>query len=213
MKEQEITSIKVGNQKVLEHFKPDKKYIVILLVQSFLIYLGNWLIVWGCGIAVPINELWSWTMYTLVTIGASFLIWLIIAILIFPYFNAIDYTLTTQEIIVNKGLITKKTKIVPYRNVTNIVMRRGLLHRIIGGNNFGAILVETAGQGPQQAHPEQRIVGIMNVKEFTEKIRTILAKMKGQAGISADAETASSLDEEIILKQILGTLKDIEKKL
>ena len=92
-------------------------------------------------------------------------------------------------------------------------MRRGLLHRMIGGDNFGAIVIETAGQGPQQAHPEQRIVGIMNVAEYTEKIRTILAKMKGQAGVTADMETASSLDEEEILSQILETLKQIETKL
>jgi hypothetical protein len=37
--------------------------------------------------------------------------------------------------------------------------------------------------------------------------------MKGQAGISADTETASSLDEEEILTKILATLEKIETKL
>ena len=84
---------------------------------------------------------------------------------------------------------------------------------MVGGDNFGMIQVETAGQGPQQAHPEQRIVGIMGVAEYTEKIRGILSKMKGQAAVTADTETASSLDEEEILSKILTTLKQIETKL
>ena len=136
------------------------------------------------------------------------------------YYSTINYSLTTQEIIVNRGLINKKTQIVPYRNITNFIMRRGLLNRIIVGDNFGAILIETAGQSavPTKSwsfasQTEQRIVGIQGVAEYTEKIQGILAKMKGQAGISADTETASSLDEEINLKQILDILKKIEKKM
>ena len=121
--------------------------------------------------------------------------------------------MTTQEIIVNKGFLVKRTKIVPYRNITNFVMRRGVIERIIGGENFGEIKVETAGQGPQQNHPEQRLVGIMDVSGYTEKLRSILSKMKGQAAISADMETASSLDEEDLLIRILATLKEISDKL
>jgi len=92
-------------------------------------------------------------------------------------------------------------------------MRRGIIDRIIGGENFGIILVETAGQGPQQNHPEQRLVGVMDVSGYTEKLRGILSKMKGQAAISADTETASSLDDEVLLVNILETLKEISSKL
>jgi hypothetical protein len=92
-------------------------------------------------------------------------------------------------------------------------MRRGILDRIIGGGNFGTIMIETAGQGPQQNHPEQRLIGITDVSGYTEKLRGILSKMKGQAGITADSETASSLDEEVLLKSILETLKEIKNKL
>jgi uncharacterized membrane protein YdbT with pleckstrin-like domain len=213
MTEKEKSSFKVGDQKVLEAFKPHKKYRVILVTQILLIYLGSLIVTWACLIAVPIEDVLRWLEYSLIVIGGSLPILLIFLIFVNPYFKAISYELTTQEIIVHKGIITKSTKIVPYRNVTNFVMKRGLLHRMIGGNNFGAIIVETAGQGPQQAHPEQRIVGIMNLAEYTEKIRSILAKMKGQAGVTADTETASSLGEEEILTKILAALERIEIKL
>jgi membrane protein YdbS with pleckstrin-like domain len=213
MTEKETKTFKVGDQKVLETFRPNKKYKIILITQILLIYLGILITIWASVIAVPINEVMGWLEYSLIVVGSSLPFCLIILMFVNPYFKAINYELTTQEIIVHKGIITKSTKIVPYRNITNFVMRRGLLHRMIGGDNFGTIVVETAGQGPQQAHPEQRIVGIMNLAEYTEKIRSILAKMKGQAGISADTETASSLDEEVILTKILATLEKIETKL
>ncbi len=213
MTEKETKAFKVGEQKVLETFRPHKKYRIIISTKIFLIYLSSLITLYASIIAVPIEKVMGWLEYSLVVVGGSLPILLIFLIFVNPYFKAISFELTTQEIIVHKGIITKSTKIVPYRNITNFVMRRGLLHRMIGGDNFGTIVVETAGQGPQQAHPEQRIVGIMDLAEYTEKIRGILSKMKGQAAVTADTETASSLDEEEILTQMLSTLKQIETKL
>ena len=213
MTEKKLKTFKVGAEKVIETFRPHTKYRIIIAIKIFLIYLASLITLFASIIALPIENVMGWLEYSLIIVGGSLPILLIFLIFVNPYFKAINYELTTQEIIVHKGIITKSTKIVPYRNVTNFVMRRGLLHRIIGGDNFGAIVIETAGQGPQQAHPEQRIVGIMGLAEYTEKIRGILSKMKGQAAVTADTETASSLDEEEILSQILTTLKNIETKL
>ena len=180
---------------MLETFLPDKKYKTVLNLQIFLIYFlifwGTYLTIYFCLIALVIEEAiytwagWAWFLFYIM-LASTFPIYLILAGFSFPYIRALNYSFTTQEIIVNRGIIDKKTKIVPYRNITNFVVKRGLLYRIIGGDNFGVILVETAGQGPQQKHPEQRIMGIENVFGYTEKIRKILSKMKGQAGISAD---------------------------
>ena len=221
MSEEITTHFGVGKQKVLETFIPDKKYKLLLNVQIFilffLIFWGTYATVFVCTIGVVTEGIRTWSQLALEifywSVVGFFPIYLVFLILSFPYIRALNYTFTTQEIIVNRGIINKKTKIVPYRNITNFVMKRGLFYRLIGGNNFGMIMVETAGQGPQQAHPEQRIVGIENVAEYTEKIRGILSKMKGQAAVTADTETASSLDEEEILTQILKTLKNIEAKL
>ena len=152
-------------------------------------------------------------LFSSITSGVMGFVYIIGIIFIFPYYNSLSYTMTTQEIIVNRGFLVKRTKIVPYRNITNFVMRRGIIDRIVGGENFGSINIETAGQSGDKSHPEQRLEGIMGVSEYTEKLREILSKMKGQAAISADTETASSLDEEFLLKSILETLKEIKEKL
>ncbi|MBD3193215.1 MAG: PH domain-containing protein [Candidatus Heimdallarchaeota archaeon] len=209
----------VGKQKVLEDFTPNKRYITELIVAISLGLLGLLIVSFGFAAAVISDSIKTgefvsnFLLATYIILGVEIPIYIISVIFVFPYYNSITYALTTQEIIVNKGFLVKRTKIVPYRNITNFVMRRGILDRLIGGENFGTIQVETAGQGPQQSHPEQRLVGLMNVSGYAEKLRGILSKMKGQAAISADTETASSLDEEELLIQILKTLKEISSKL
>ncbi len=209
----------LGKQKILEEFFPNKKYITGLVIEISLIFLVAIGVTFGIVIGIlydnkgTVDFSSSLILATFIIVGVGVPLYILSLILIFPYYNAISYVLTTQEIIVNKGFLVKRTKIVPYRNITNFVMRRGIIDRIIGGENFGTILVETAGQGPQQNHPEQRLVGVMDVSGYTEKLRGILSKMKGQAAISADTETASSLDDEVLLVNILETLKEISNKL
>ena len=206
----------VGKQKVIEEFLPDKLYLKELIIFWTLGWIGT-LVAIAISLIVIIFGETGFTnvmqIITYVSAGTMVLVYIIGIIFIFPYYNSINYALTTQEVIVNKGFLVKRTKIVPYRNITNFVMRRGIIDRIIGGNNFGTIQVETAGQGPQQSHPEQRLVGIMDVSGYTEKLRGILSKMKGQAAITADTEIASSLGEEELLYKILDTLKEISSKL
>lgn len=209
----------VGRQKVLEEFLPHKKYITKLIIWISLIFLGIVAVAFGLAVAVisdsvePGEFRHYFLLTTYIILGVGIPLYIISIIFVFPYYNSIRYTFTTQEVVVNIGFLVKRTKIVPYRNITNFVMRRGILDRIIGGENFGSIQVETAGQGPQQSQPEQRLVGIMNVSDYAEKLRGILSKMKGQAAVSADTEIASSLDEEELLIQILHTLKEISNKL
>lgn len=206
----------LGKQKVIEEFFPDRIYIKELIIFWTLVWLGILVSIAIFLVAFILGESGFTNVMEIITYvsaGTMLLVYIVGIIFIFPYYNSINYALTTQEIIVNKGFLVKRTKIVPYRNITNFVMRRGIIDRIIGGNNFGTIQVETAGQGPQQSHPEQRLVGVMDVSGYTEKLRGILSKMKGQAAITADTETASSLGEEELLYKILDTLKEISSKL
>lgn len=206
----------VGKQKVLDEFLPDRKFITKMIILWTLIWIAMITIIVASCISI-ILEAKDVTrvvvLFSSITAGVMVPVYIIGIIFIFPYYNSINYALTTQEIIVNRGFLIKRTKIVPYRNITNFVMRRGILDRIIGGNNFGTINIETAGQGGDKSHPEQRLEGVMDVSSYTDKIRGILSKMKGQAAITADTEIASSLDEEDLLSKILETLKEISSKL
>ncbi|MHA1126737.1 MAG: PH domain-containing protein [Candidatus Heimdallarchaeota archaeon] len=206
----------VGNQKIVEEFLPDRKYIPKAIITWTLLWIAAVAIIIAISIAIILDAkdvTRTLILFSSITSGVMVTIYIIGVIFIFPYYNSLSYALTTQEIIVNRGFFIKRTKIVPYRNVTNFVMRRGIIDRIVGGDNFGTINIETAGQSGDKSHPEQRLEGIMDVSGYAEKLRVILSKMKGQAGVSADSETASSLDEEQLLLSILETLKEIKNKL
>lgn len=221
MNEQYLNLSRIGKHKVLEEFAPEQNTLfAIWCIELLLIYIGNTAIASllililsideEINFAQQLNLVYPWFF------GFTAPLFMLGIIFAWIYIRAINYKLTTHEIIVEKGIITKSRKIVPYRNITNFNQRRGPFDRLIGGSLFGTIGIETAGMSGgsnQKSRPEQKLVGIRNTHEYTEKIRSILSRMKGQAAVTADNEIASSLDEEDILKEMLSTLKVIAKKI
>jgi len=221
MNNQNLNLSKIGKHKVLEEFTPEKNTLFqIWFIEILLIYIGNTAIATLLILVISIDEALSFTQLLnkayLWFIGITVPLFVLGMIFAWTYVKEIKYTLTTHEIIVEKGIITKSQKIVPYRNITNFNQRRGPFDRLLGGSLFGTIGIETAGMSGgsnQKSRPEQKLVGIRNTHEYTEKIRSILSRMKGQAAVTADNEIASSLSEEDILKEMLSTLKLIAKKI
>ena len=224
MTEEKLDLTKIGEHKVIERFDPHPRLKAIWMTEAIIAYTFVNLCIIGFIAFIVAVEGTSLSLRYMIAVGApwyygiSLPILLLIMIFIWVYIDAIDYTLTTHEIIVEKGIITKSRKVVPYRNITNFNQRRGPFDRLIGGTDFGTIGIETAGMsgaggGGGKTHPEQKLVGIVNTTEYTEKIRNILSKMKGQAAVTADTEIASSLSDEELLREMLYTLKDISKKL
>jgi membrane protein YdbS with pleckstrin-like domain len=222
MNDQNLNLSKIGKHKVLEEFTPERETLFrIWVIEFLLIYIGNTIIAGLLILIVSIEEgvgnyaqllnlVYPWFF------GFTLPLFVLGMIFAWIYVRAINYTLTTHEIIVEKGVITKSRKIVPYRNITNFNQRRGPFDRLLGGSLFGTIGIETAGMSGssnQKSRPEQKLVGIKNTHEYTEKIRSILSRMKGQAAVTADNEIASSLSEEDILSEMLSTLKVIAKKI
>ncbi|NPD89704.1 MAG: PH domain-containing protein [Asgard group archaeon] len=224
MTEENLDLTKIGKHRIIEQFDPHPRLKTIWITETIIVYiLINVFTIGFISFVVAVGGT-SESIRNIITIGVPWFfgisvpLLLLIMIFISIYIEAIDYTLTTHEIIVEKGIITKSRKVVPYRNITNFNQRRGPFDRLIGGTDFGTIGIETAGMsgaggGGQSSHPEQKLVGIENTTEYTEKIRNILSKMKGQAAVTADSEIASSLSDEELLKEMLLTLKDISKKL
>lgn len=217
MDKHELTQSEIEQSTILESFKPDSRLMKKYFVEFYLLVI---LIVGGIGSVITLIWFFDDTLdkeiATIIgiVVGTVILsIALIGSVLIPFYINSINYTLTTHEVIVNKGIITKSQKVVNFRNITNFNQRIGPFDRLIGGDNFGTIAIETAGMSGQKARPEQRLEGVVPVRELTARLRAILMKMKGQAAVTADMETAPALEEEDLLKQILATLKDISSKI
>jgi len=222
MNGQNLDLSKISKNKVFEEFTPERNTLFkIWCIELLIIYIVNIAIASFLILLISLDEEIASFAQLLIMVypwlfGITVPLFVLGVIFTWIYIGAINYTLTTHEIIVEKGIITKSRKIVPYRNITNFNQRRGPFDRLLGGSLFGTIGIETAGMSGssnQKSRPEQKLVGIKNTHDYTEKIRSILSRMKGQASVTTDNEIASSLNEEDILKDMLSTLKVIAKKI
>ena len=148
------------------------------------------------------KELLTYAAITLLALGLLFS---------YFYYPTIHFSLTNEEINVNRGLITKSNKIVPYRTITNIDIKRGLYDRLFG---IGSIEIQTAGFSAGKQGPEERIDGVP--REEIEHIRALIMKrvrsVKGSPGTSQDVDMELNTESDI-LNAILYEIKELRKSL
>ncbi|MHA1347674.1 MAG: PH domain-containing protein, partial [Candidatus Heimdallarchaeaceae archaeon] len=85
-----------------------------------------------------------WAILAKIAIGVSVLVVVSIVIMILSkiYFQRLKYELLDTEIMIHKGVITKTKTIIPFRTITNLLIRRGLLDRYFGTST---LIIQTAG--------------------------------------------------------------------
>jgi membrane protein YdbS with pleckstrin-like domain len=135
-------------------------------------------------------------------------VWIVVAVvLIPPYFRSIEYELDEDEIIVRKGIVTKTEKMVPYRMVTNVAIRRDPLDRLLG---MGSVQVHTAGYS-QQTNAEASLSGLGNYREVHAAIMEALRQYRAESAQKAPTGSAEpsevSRDTRQLLADILAEVK------
>jgi uncharacterized membrane protein YdbT with pleckstrin-like domain len=132
-----------------------------------------------------------------------------------PVFKRYQYDLLDDEIVVYSGWLVEKVRHVPYRMVTNIEVKRGLLDRWLG---IGTLNVETAGNSDPSKQAEARLQGLQDVHAVYEEVAACLRaydeaqqhptwdRTRRPAGEAVDGE-------EDVLQAILAELKGIREKL
>lgn len=132
-------------------------------------------------------------------------------LLVIPYYNSLKYEIHEDEVIVNAGIITKTVKHVPFRTITNLTVRRGILDRLLG---IGSLQVQTAGASDSSGAPEESLVGMENVQEIYELIAAELRRFRsGMAPTAASTEPPVEGSAQETLAAILVELKAIREKL
>lgn len=103
------------------------------------------------------------------------------------YYYSIIFEIVDDEIHVNRGIITKSKKIVPYRTITNIDIRRGPFDRFF---KLGTIEIQTAGYSAGKTGPEEKLDGISQDQlEILQKIIIDnVRKITGTPGLSHDKD-------------------------
>lgn len=131
------------------------------------------------------------------------------------YYNSIHFEIVEDEVHVNRGIITKTRKIVPYRTITNIEIKRGPFDRLL---KMGTIELQTAGSSSSKIGPEERLDGLP--KDELDKIQLMLVEQirtfRGSPGTSHDADLTTPESTTLVtmlkeIKEIKSILQDISK--
>ena len=148
--------------------------------------------------------------------------WLVPALIgVVVYYRSIEYSVLSEtgeasaEIYVRKGVVNVTRKHVPFRTITNISSRQGLIDRVFG---IGNVEIQTAGfsgglQGGSQ--PEEKLEGIKFYEELSHFVLRELRRFRDPYTVGTEVvvprdepvqRSDSTLDDEILL-----ALRDIRE--
>ena len=195
------------NEKV---FEPSSRYLAKIRLQTsiilFLIYLGCAPLALAFGANNPDGDVW----YLAISAGVILICWLVGMALTGPYYRSLRYEVMADEVIVRAGIVTKSVKHVPYRTVTNITVRRGLMDRWLFG--LGTLNIQTAGMSGTTG-AEESLVGLPDVQAVYDIVVTELRRFRGsQAPTAADDDvTAPAAMADGQLTQLLVEVRAIRQ--
>ncbi|MHA2252848.1 MAG: PH domain-containing protein [Candidatus Kariarchaeaceae archaeon] len=123
------------------------------------------------------------------------------------YYHSIFFEIVEDEVHVNRGIITKTRKIVPYRTITNVEIKRGPYDRLLG---LGTIELQTAGFSSNKMGPEERLDGLpANELDIIQSlIINQVRNVRGSPATSHDLDTPKSED---VLVGILNEVMELKK--
>jgi len=189
-------------------FKPNPRYLIKLFVG---IGIAGLLAIGGTtGLALLIPDREGTIIFGLFAV-AEMVVWIASLLLVGPYYASLSYEVQDDEVIVRVGIITHSVKHVPYRTVTNVVVRRDILDRWFLG--LGSLHIQTAGMSGQSG-AEEKLAGLPNVQEVYELVVTELRRFRGgMAPTAAEMDPEPAMASSGSLDAILGELKAIRQAL
>ncbi len=150
------------------------------------------------------------------------IVWLVPALIgIVVYVQSIEYSVLSEsgeasaEIYVRKGVINVTRKHVPFRTITNIASRQGVIDRLFG---IGNVEIQTAGYSggvSGQGGPEEKLEGIKFYEELSHFVLRELRRYRDPYTLGTEVvvprdegvpRSDGSLDDEILL-----ALRDIRE--
>ena len=218
-------------------FKPSKALRNKYWFTAISMAVAFWLMIvvgfYGISYLISLDEMWShaalmnqWLDFVIFWTTVGNMIWLISAMIgISVYIGAIEYSVISEsgeaspEIYVKKGIINVTKKHVPFRTITNLSSRAGVLDRLFG---IGNVEIQTAGNSINsmgQSGPEERLEGIKAFEDLTSFILGELRKFRDPYTTGTEVvfprdnpvpRIDGSLDDEILtaiqdIREILRT--------
>ncbi|MHA1390580.1 MAG: PH domain-containing protein [Candidatus Thorarchaeota archaeon] len=226
-------------------FKPDtrfyyKEWFGAVIIAAFFWLIAIGVLVLGAWIyMMDNNETWPtffaifFDVLPMVSLwyGISLVFWWLPIMLGIPlYIRSIEYSVISKsgtvmpEIYVKKGLINVTQKHVPFRTITNISSRAGLVDRLFG---IGSVEIQTAGfsgGAGGQAGPEEKLEGITFYDQVRDFILQELRRFRDPYVVGTEVvhpqedpvpRISDSLDDEMLitLREIRDVLERIDRKM
>ena len=160
----------------MEYLHSGARWIFRFRVYYVLLFIGFAITVWASGFFVPLY----------LSIGNAIIFVLVFYILFIIVLGEIyarlsyqfwKYEFTNNEIKIEKGIIWKNYKSIPYERIQNVDIHRGILARIIG---FSTLDIQTAGYSGDNGRgiAEAHIPAV--ARDGAEQIRAFIIKKFGK---------------------------------
>ncbi len=161
----------------MEHLHKGAKWMFRIRAYSILIIAMVLFSMWGGSLFFAATGIES----LLTILGVSFLLGLIFAVVIGEIYANLSYKnwkyeLNPRELKIERGIIMKVYKSIPYERVQNVDIHRGILARMIG---FSTLNIQTAGYhayggrgggAMSEGHiPAVSVAGAEKIREFVMK--------------------------------------------
>ncbi|MCG7845088.1 MAG: PH domain-containing protein [Methanomassiliicoccales archaeon] len=145
---------------------------------------------------------WEDAQYTLYVAVALLAIALVSLIVWIPmYYARLVYGITDDEVVWSRGVLFRKTSIVPYTKITNVDIAQGPVMRLFG---IYGLHVQTAGYSAQQAGKSE--ISIMGVKDH-ERLRTLM--MENVRKLRKVGAPARPLGTDELMLEELRKIRDL----
>jgi len=150
-----------------------------------------------------IKYVWPWPLYTLLVW------WLLGPGLRYLWFINLHYSIESERLVIQKGILTKASISIPYSAVTDFTLNRSLFDRWLG---MGSLFVQTAGQGAQTAIHEGRLDGLVEFESLYHELRAKVKAYRGDKIFEEPTQNEAGQNSDV-LQEILDELKKITRKL
>ncbi len=194
--------------------KPDKRLITkqwfVLLTLTFFIALLGILIQLLIPLAKGVSSAQVAAILWPILIICIVLMWVISAPIIVLWIKNLNYRIEEDRVTIFKGILTKQQQNIPYRAVTDFVLRRTLYDRFL---NIGSLRIQTAGQGHMETGYEGQFSGLINWDEMHQELRDRLKAIDTHISATTVSHTSEQGSDADIRLLILEELREIRKVL
>lgn len=122
------------------------------------------------------------------------------------YYKTIEYKLTDDEIVWQRGVWFKKTGIVPYNRITNVDVSQGPLARLLG---IASVKIQTAGYSAPSGTTGKAELHVEGIEHYETLQNVIMEYVRGRK--PSAVETYENTEDQI-LKEVTRIREFLEQQ-